>query len=223
MQLWQKKKKIGIHHVRESVKEQNIYEKCIAEIGELFTKLPHENIMHSRVLFLQVVRSFFADFLNIKYQCTYEELVSEIERRNIAPETKVAVREFLAKIPDMEYSHDEFSIKMLEGLLRQFGDLVLMLKTEFLEKPPEVLEGKPRETLKEKFKWVMGSGVVENFEKMKILVEKLEKSITEKDLLKSRELYHEASKIFDKLPPEHKKILYSRFIELYEKILELHE
>jgi hypothetical protein len=222
-QLWQKKKKPAVHHAKESAKKQNTYEKCVSEIGELFTKLPHEDIIHSRVLFFQTLRSFFADFLNIRYQFTYEELVSEIDRRNMTTQTKTAVKDFLVTIADMEYGPIEFDFNTLEGLLRQFGDLVLMLKKEFLEKPLEIAEETPRETFREKLKWVIGSGLVENFEKMKILMEKLETSIDYKELTKSRELYQEASGIFDRLPPEHKKILYPRLIELYEKILEMHE
>jgi len=222
MLLWQKKKKMT-HHVKESAKKHNIYEKGIAEIGELFTELTHEDVMHSKVLFFQSLRSFFADFLNIRYQFTYEELVSEIEKRNMLPETKKAVKEFLVKIQDMEYIREDFDVKTLEMLLRQFGDIVLMLKKEFLEHPLELLEEKPRETFKEKLKWMIGSGMVENFEKMKILVERLEKSVADRNLMKSREIYQESSRIFDKLLPEHKKIVYPVLIELYEKILELHE
>lgn len=222
LQIW-KKKKIGAHHVKESIQKQNVYERIIAEIGELFTKLPHEDLKHSRVLLFQIVRSFFADFLNVKYQFTYEELVSEIEKRNIKTDTKTAIREFLVKIPDMEYSTDELDIKVLEALLRQFGDLILLLKIEFLEKAPEVLEQKPTETIREKLKWVMGSTVVENFEKIKILIEKLDKSIIEGNLMKSRMLYEETTKIFDKLPQEHKKAIYPKLIQLYERVLELHK
>ena len=222
MLLWQKKKKT-VHHIKESSKKQNIYEKCIGEIGELFTTFTHEEVMHSKVLFFQTLRSFFADFLNIRYQFTYEELVSEIDKRNMQPESKKAVKEFLVKIQDMEYSREDFDVKILEVLLRNFGDLILMLKKEFLEHPPELVEERHVETLAEKLKWVIGSGLSENFEKMKILAERLEKSVAERNLMKSREIYQESCRLFDRLPPEHKKILYPRLIELYEKILELHE
>jgi iron uptake system EfeUOB component EfeO/EfeM len=168
------------------------------------------------------MREFFAKFFGIKYEFTYVELNEEINKIKMKKEIKNNIINFSIKISEMEYGGFEITAANFLDIIKMAIPLVEELTGVKLEQAVkekiEIKEEKKEEIVKKPIKEVK----IEEIEEMKKLINEAENAIENNDIDTATELYSKIKTIYEKIPPEKKKELYSesiRIIKLYNNII----
>jgi len=194
----------------------------LRRIYSIRSKIGKEKTRDLFELFSKTMREFFAKFFGIKYEFTYVELNEEINKIKMKKEIKNNIINFSIKISEMEYGGFEITAANFLDIIKMAIPLVEELTGVKLEQAVkekiEIKEEKKEEIVKKPIKEVK----IEEIEEMKKLINEAENAIENNDIDTATELYSKIKTIYEKIPPEKKKELYSesiRIIKLYNNII----
>ena len=140
----------------------------IVELKEKLSSNPKDDYSQN---LSAIVKDFFQKFFKIKYNFTYEELITEANKGKLSSELKTRISSFLDNLTSAEYSSATSTSKTLLQRIQQFEDLVIRLS--YVKVVPQPTAKKPKaekiqpkpaliDTLKQKT-----SSVIENLKPSK--------------------------------------------------------
>ncbi|HLD43439.1 MAG TPA: hypothetical protein VJB08_05650 [Candidatus Nanoarchaeia archaeon] len=97
------------------------YEHALEIIDELEQDLAYTDSYTVFERLIQTIRRFFADYLNINYEFTYEELEQELAKNN------KDIIFFSKNLSKLQYSQDGYSKNELRGLIGEFRSIIMKL------------------------------------------------------------------------------------------------
>ncbi len=193
------------------------------------------------IQFFHIVRLFFAELFKVKYEFTYEELSSELERRRIDKNLKEKILFFLKKLSVVEYSDKKLPASELKKLLNEFLKLFERLtfneqkiKETRLNKILKFLrikgpltqkkEAKKKQNtlltlihpLLSKLKINLGKSRLEQVHGM--LIKALD-MLNNNEIKKSKQLYVKIKEKYNQLSIEDKKQVYDDILLLYKELV----
>ncbi len=218
-----KNKKAPVHHV-EAERKVSVYDKTTARLGQGLVKLSTGNLEQAQPHFFETVHTFFADFIPIHYQFTYEDLKKEIENKHITQDIKEKIHLFIEEASKSEYQQERLTQEQLEKLFLQFSQVVELLKNELVDLPAQKNLSEKRST--NPITKVMGAILdhQKNLAEEKVLklLKEGNTAIANKDVQKGREIYAQIGKEFEHISSEKKKDMYAHILDYYKNLIELH-
>lgn len=193
------------------------------------------------IQFFHIVRLFFAELFKIKYEFTFEELSSELERRRIDKNLKEKTLFFLKKLSIVEYSNEKLPDSELKKLLNDF--LKLFEKFTFDEqkvketklnkiliffrlKGPAIQKKESRkkqstlltsiQIISSKLKLTFGKSKLEQVHNM--LIKALD-MLDNNKIQKSKQLYVKIKEKYNQLNTDEKKEIYDDVLLLYKELV----
>ncbi len=193
------------------------------------------------IQFFHIVRLFFAELFKVKYEFTYEELSSELERRRIDKNLKEKILFFLKKLSVVEYSDKKLPASELKKLLNEFLKLFERLTfneqkiketrlnkiLKFLRIKGPLTQKKEAEKkqntlltliqpLLSKLKINLGKSRLEQVHGM--LIKALD-MLNNNKIKKSKQLYVKIKEKYNQLSIEDKKQVYDDILLLYKELV----
>jgi len=97
------------------------YEHTLEIIDELEQELPYTDSYALFERLIQTIRRFFADYLNVSYEFTYEELEQELAKSN------KDIIFFSKNLSKLHYGQEGYSKNELRGLIGEFRSIIMKL------------------------------------------------------------------------------------------------
>ncbi|MGE0793006.1 MAG: hypothetical protein AB7V77_02365 [Candidatus Woesearchaeota archaeon] len=167
------------------------------------------SISEREVYFL--FKDFFKELLNINYEFTHEELISEIEKTYLDYDLHEKIIKFIKKIGKIEYSNNSYASQELINLLNELDKLIdILLSSEHKHKIKTHLIFDKK--IYEKFEKSNDSYIKEKFERIQYY-------LTIKDVENAKKIYKELLEEYNKLEEKNKKQYYEFIQEIYKTII----
>ena len=166
----------------------------LQELNELKEKLPSISTKDAHEQLTDLIKRFFADYANINYHFTFEELEKELKQKH----KKIVC--FADNFSSINYSPEGISQGNLNELITEFKDII-----KFIEEEAHPLTPQFKKELEEKKK------------KINHLLKKGEKSIG-KDTNKSIEDYNKIFYIYKTLTDKEKASIRQPIMDFYNRL-----
>ncbi|MCX6775646.1 MAG: hypothetical protein NT130_02240 [Candidatus Micrarchaeota archaeon] len=93
----------------------------LSKVDTLDAELDEDNLDEKVKDFFKLVHSYVAKLFDVNYECTYEEITSKFDGKDIGEKSKETLNKFLAEVNALEYDFPHFvaSIRAQESNLRE--------------------------------------------------------------------------------------------------------
>ncbi len=208
-------------------------EKTLKRIESFKIHLPKKNIEDNSIQFFHIVRSFFADLFKIRYEFTFEELDSELNRKKVDKKLKEKIAIFLKKISAVEYSDEKLSSNEIKKLFEEFKEIFKKLTVKKEENKDKGIHSFLKRIFpkKQKQKEKPKGKIISFLLKIRKKKTKLRKKRIHNMLIKALDLVnnnriYEGKRIYLKIKKEYnlldnndKKQFYSDIMTLYKELV----
>ncbi|NTV24383.1 MAG: hypothetical protein HGA85_08535, partial [Nanoarchaeota archaeon] len=141
--LFARKRKRKMYEQRLML-EAKVAESIFESLLKLESLLDTEDILKLITMFSSIVRRFFKSLLKLAYEFTYEELMAEIEAKQISPTFKSVLRKFFTRSTEIEFSGKAVTRLEMRAMISEFKQIV-----SFTSEHPFVEEDKKAELEKQ--------------------------------------------------------------------------
>lgn len=203
------KKKRQINLKEKELSNREVRNKYIRELASCDNNDP--------LVFSSIVKNFFKDFLKIKYEVTFEELVELTLRKKLQSELMGEIAKLLTELSEFEFKTDtknfdigyfKFNFERILNKLTSGRELITVTKENkklmsWLLKLPSLLFAK-----RKKQPIAMGE-----------LLEACRKHIFEKNLVSAKEYYLLAIEKYNTVSDDEKHIFYESLKDIREQLM----
>ena len=147
--------------------------------------------------------------LNLNFEFTHQELVSELNKASIDDKLKQRILKFSSSIESKKFAKESIEKHEYEKMLNELTKLTLILYHKAIEQEIGIIEEK-----------IKRKKTVKNVNKLLI---NISSSLNKNDLKGAVSNYKKLRTIYSKLPTELKKKYYKRIISLYERLKKIKE
>ncbi|MFH2020755.1 MAG: hypothetical protein ABIJ34_05035 [archaeon] len=128
--LFFKKRKKKIYEDRLLL-ETKITESLLDSLAKIEAMLDRdEDIQKIIILFSQLVRKYFKSIFEMKYEFTYEEMIKELNSRNISETYKKVLKYFFLRSTEMEYSGNSVQKDEVRSMISEFRTILSLSSKE---------------------------------------------------------------------------------------------
>ncbi|MBU1198597.1 MAG: hypothetical protein KKF46_00125 [Nanoarchaeota archaeon] len=174
----------------------------------------------------ELIRSFFKKYLEVDYEFTHQEMLSELKRVYLTPELQKKVDGLFKKISAVEHDSASLERKELEKLLVDFKQIVEELIVTHYQQDSSFLK-KLKDSIHKLFSrehtklLELDNSVLSENErtivKMNMLLDN-SKRWANTDISKAKKAYKELISLYDSLDDGKKKVFFGPVNELYQII-----
>ncbi len=158
------------------------------------------------------VRKFFAEYLKLEYEFTYEELSLELNKVFIKPQVKENINSFLIKLSESEYLEENtLGTNELNNFLKE---LSVIINSIIYDDIPI----KKNDSFIKKILNINNSTASMAISNLSNAIDEVNSSITNGNIDTAKKSYINLLKKFDSLNKEDKKRLHTEMSELYQRL-----
>jgi len=147
--------------------------------------------------------------LNLNFEFTHQELISELNKASIDDKLKQRILKFSSSIESKKFAKERIEKHEYEKMLNELTKLTLILYHKAIEQEIGIIEEK-----------IKRKKTIKNVNKLLI---NISSSLNKNDLKGAVSNYKKLRTIYSKLPTELKKKYYKRIISLYERLKKIKE
>jgi hypothetical protein len=153
--------------------------------------------------FSKIVREYFREILNLKYEFTYEELLNELKKKGLDSEMESMLVSFFKKAIEVEYSKYRLRRRELHSLIDEAKEIV-HLTSRHEPKENLKLENIPKDKLE--------------IDKLYIVISNIQKLLEFNKVEAATKLYTNALDAYNDLSEKDKDQIYPHLKRLYKEI-----
>ncbi len=161
-----------------------------------------EDIEKIIVLFSALVRKYFKSLFDLGYEFTYQEIMNEINSKNISDTYKSVLRNFFERSLEVEFSGRSLSRSEMGAMISEFKQILSLTSREPLKTDDAQIKNKSKNKI----------------DRMFLQVASAESQLRHGELNKAYDIYVELRKDFEELKPKDKEKLHGFLSRLYEEI-----
>jgi len=186
--------------------ETKISESIYDSLIKLEERLNKESIEKLILLFSTTVRRYFKNLLGLKYEFTYDELIHEINSRDISPTMKSVLKKFFDRSLELEFSGKNVSKQELKAMISEFKQIVAHTSEEPLKTDEKEATDKK------------GKKELTQVDKMFVKISEAETVLRRGDINSAYFKYMRVVHEYKLLPVKEKEKLHGFISRLYEEI-----
>ncbi len=212
-----KKKKVP------SVEVKPLRQTILERLDKLEQKVKTETLETLSREFSVIIREFFRQQFNIEYEFTYEELEKEFKTKKLKPALAHVLGSFFKRITQIEFGGGALTKDELKALIVEIREIIELTAENTGEKimkeeGKEEITGERIEKKKERKKMevikIKGTGL----KRIYAMISQAGIYLREGEGKKSKMLYYDVMKTYNKLSDKEKKKVYDAIKRLYDEI-----
>lgn len=123
MELFRRKKEL-----KKVDKSERAGKEAFDALNNLKEDMPKKPIKEVSEEFFDIVKKFFSNYFNMKYEFTHDEFSRDLKRkRSVGDKIKDIVASFSNELADMKYKYEELTLEQLKKAIEDFSGIVTFL------------------------------------------------------------------------------------------------
>jgi len=185
--------------------ETSITESILDSLKKVEELLKKGNIEKAVVMFSALARKYFKNLFNLEYEFTYEEIMEEINSKDISPVFKSVLQNFFERSIELEFSGKTVSKQEIGAMIAEFRHIL------------SITSKKPIKTSEKETKGIEQQNLTK-MDGMFMAISDAEYSLRKKDINTAYNIYMAILKKFNELEGKDQERLHGFVSRLYEEL-----